>query len=216
MNELIEPESLLNFNVEATESEENSTYNRSISENVIVGEETGAEVTQEEADQTINTPPGEPSRVSLNTEDVGQTGEIGTSQGKDTALVEQNLDEKPISLRVETISGTVVPSEKKKNKIKTLRKEQQRLQKLVKTPRQNIGTLIRGKVSGRTPKIMNATIQNEFHDTKVTGTHTEPILTQIVKEQHVIVVEATGQTESVHFCNLAIQTEVVPSDNMAT
>lgn len=46
-----------------------------------------------------------------------------------------------------------------------------------------------GKVLGKTLKIMNAalkimnaSIQTEFHDTKVNGTQTEPIFTQIVKE----------------------------------
>lgn len=125
MSEFIQPESPLNLNVEATQSEENSSHNRCISENIIGEEETGAEVTQEEVDQTRNTPLEELSWVDLNIEDVGQTGETETSQGKNTTLGEQNPNEQPTLLRAETVSGTVVLSKKEKNKIKRLRKEQQ-------------------------------------------------------------------------------------------
>lgn len=68
-------------------------------------------------------PPGEPSQVGLNTENVGQTREIETNQGEDTVLEEQSQNEQPSSLGAETIIKIVVPPKKKK-KNKNLRKEQ--------------------------------------------------------------------------------------------
>jgi len=132
MSEYIQPKSPLNLNVEAAQSEENSAHNRSISEEIIGEVETGEEVTEEKVDQTRDTPLEEPSRVNLNTEDVGQMEEIETTQGKDTILGEQSLGEQPSSLRIEMVNETVVPPKKKKRKIERFRKEQQRLQKLFK------------------------------------------------------------------------------------
>ena len=60
---------------------------------------------------------------------------------------------------------------------------------------------------------MNATIQTELHDTRDTWTQTKPISTQIVKEQHEVVTEATTRIENVHFCNVVVQMEVIPSNN---
>ena len=88
MSEFIQPKSPLNLNLEVDQLEENSAHTKSMTESIIGEEETGTEVTQEEADQTRSTHPEEPSRVNLNIEDVGQIGETETSQGKDTALGE--------------------------------------------------------------------------------------------------------------------------------
>lgn len=123
MDEFIQPKCPLNLNIRETQSTEIFGHDRTISENISGGAETRAEHTQEEVNQFSNTPPREPSQVNLNIEDVGQIGEIETSQAKDRALVEQSLDEKPSSLRVEMTNGTVVPTEKKKRKIKNFKKE---------------------------------------------------------------------------------------------
>lgn len=204
MSEYIQPESPLNLSVESSQSEKNSTHNKSISEEIIGEVEMGTKTTQEEIEQTRDTPLEEPSQVNLNIEDVGQTEEIETSPGKDTALGEQNPNEQPSSVRAKTISEIVVPPRKKKSEIKRLRKEQQKLQKLVKRLIQNIRTLKRGKISSKTLKMMNASIQTEFHDKRVTGTQNEPIFIQIDKEQHATITEVATQTKNVHFCNIVV------------
>lgn len=120
MSEYIQPESKLNLNVEAAQSEENSAHNRNISEEIVGEVETGEKTTQEKADQTRVTSPEEPSQVDVNTEDVGQTKEMETSQGKGTVLREQNPTEQQSSVRAETVNEITVPSKKKKIEIKRL------------------------------------------------------------------------------------------------
>lgn len=83
MNDFIQPKSPLNFNIGATQSIENSSHDKIISENVICEEETRAEATQEEVNQPGDMPPGEPSQVGLNTENTSQTEEIEINQGDD-------------------------------------------------------------------------------------------------------------------------------------
>ena len=61
MSEYIQPESLLNLNVEAEKSEENNAHNRTISGEIVAEVETRAETTQEKVDQTRVTSPEEPS-----------------------------------------------------------------------------------------------------------------------------------------------------------
>jgi len=56
----------------------------------------------------------------------------------------------------------------------------------VKQLRQKIRALKRGKISRRTPKIVNVAVQTEIHDTRATKTQTEPILIQNDKEQHAV------------------------------
>jgi len=56
-----------------------------------------------------------------------------------------------------------------------MRKEQQKLQNLVKQLRLKIRALKMGKISRKSPKTMDATIQTEPHDTKEMKTQTEPM-----------------------------------------
>ena len=51
---------------------------------------------------------------------MGQTEEMETSQGKDTALGEQNPIEQLSSVRAEATNEIVVPTKKKKSEIKSL------------------------------------------------------------------------------------------------
>jgi len=57
----------------------------------------------------------------------------------------------------------------------------------------------KGKISSRTLEKVNAAIQIEFHDIRVTQTQTEPIFIQMDKEQHAIVTKIAAQIENVHF-----------------
>lgn len=76
MDDFIQPESPLNFNIGATQSVENYGHDRIISENLSCEAETRAEATQEEVNQLGDMPPGEPSQVGLNTENIDKTEEI--------------------------------------------------------------------------------------------------------------------------------------------
>jgi len=71
MDDFIQPKILLNLNIGATQSTENSGHDRIISENISFKAETRAKTTQEEVNQLGDMPPGEPSQVGLNTENVG-------------------------------------------------------------------------------------------------------------------------------------------------
>ena len=76
-------------------------------------------------------PPGEPSQVGLNMENIDQTEEMEISQkydyqSGDIDLLEQSQDEQPGSLGAETINRrnrTVAPPKKYRSKIKMIRKE---------------------------------------------------------------------------------------------
>ena len=61
MSEYVQPQSLLNLNIEVEKSQENSAHNKSISEEINDEVEVGAEATQEVAGQTRVTSPEEPS-----------------------------------------------------------------------------------------------------------------------------------------------------------
>jgi len=216
MSDFIQPESPLNLNIGATQFAKNSGHDRIIPENISCEAETRAETTQEEVNKLGDMPPEEPSEESLDAENVGQTGEIETNQGVDRVLEEKNQDEQPSSLGAETISKIIVPPRKHKRKIKNLRKEQQRLWKLVKRLRRKIRKLATGKAPDKTPETINATVQTKLHKIEATGTQTEPILTELVREQHAILVEAATQTEAILSHDLAIQTEMVPSYSTTT
>lgn len=60
MCEYIQPQILLNLNIEAEQSQENSAHNKSISEEINDEVEVGAEATQEVANQTRVTSLEEP------------------------------------------------------------------------------------------------------------------------------------------------------------
>lgn len=89
-------------------------------------------------------------------------------------------------LEVETINRTIAPPKKYRAKIKKLRKEQQRLQKTVKRLRRKIKEKSMGKVPDKPPKTVNTEVQTKLYESRATGTQTEPILTQPVKEQYAI------------------------------
>lgn len=121
MGDYIQPQSLLNLNIEAEQSQEHSTHSKDTSEEMHEEKEAEAEASQEVVEKTRVTSPEEPSQDNMNTKDVFQTENMEASQGKGTVLEEQNLTEQP-SLAKETI---VPPRNKKKktNKIERLWKE---------------------------------------------------------------------------------------------
>jgi len=109
MGDFIQPKSPLNLNIGETKSIENFGHHRIILQNISCEAETRVETTQEEVNQLGDMPPKESSQEGLNTENVGQIGEIEINEGEDTILVEQKQDEQLSSLGVETIRRTIVP-----------------------------------------------------------------------------------------------------------
>ena len=73
-------------------------------------------------------PLGEPSQIGLNMENIDQTKDMEIAQEDDyqygdIVILEKIQDEKPGSLRVETINRTVAPPKKYRYKIKKIKKE---------------------------------------------------------------------------------------------
>lgn len=87
---------------------------------------------------------------------------------------------------------------------------------MVKRIRWKIRELPVGKDPEKTPDTINTVVQTVLYERRATGTQTEPILTQPVKEHHAILAEVATKIEVVPSYDLAIQTEVVPSYTMAT
>ena len=100
--------------------------------------------------------------------------------------------------------------------MKKLRKEQQKLQKIVKRFRIKIKEILAGKVPDKTPETVNATVQTKSYEGRATGTQTKPIPTQpliIQKEQHAILVDVATKTEDVPSYSMATHMEVCTSHN---
>lgn len=150
MNDFIQPESPLNFNLGVSQYLENSRHDRIISENVSCEAEIEAKAIQEEVNQPGDMPSGEPSQACQNTENIGQTEGVEITQENDyqsgdTVLLKQSQDEQSGSLEEETINKTAAPLKKYRAKLKKLRKEQHEILAEVATqkevvPSHNIAT----------------------------------------------------------------------------
>lgn len=79
MSEYIQPQSLLNLNIEAEQSHEHSAHTKNSWEGINNEEEVGVEAAQEVVDQNRDIPPKEPSPEHVNTEEMIQTKDMETS-----------------------------------------------------------------------------------------------------------------------------------------
>jgi len=65
---------------------------------------------------------------------------------------------------------------------------------MVKRLKRKIKEISAGKVPNKILETVNVAVQTELYERRATGTQTEPILTQPIKEQHEILAEVATQT----------------------
>lgn len=172
MSNYMHPESSLNLNLEATQSPENAGNTKFLSplKDASHEAEANVEAIREAVHQPGDTVLVENIQAGLSTKNIGQGEEVdtemhreGDTESGDTVLLGQSQDEKPGSLEAEiindTVSRIVAPPKNYRDKLKNIRKEQQKLCKTVKRLRRKIKEIATGKVSEKTLETTNMAVK---------------------------------------------------------